>query len=521
MADADFESDAHEALEDERFVVDVDGFEGPLDLLLELARRQKVDLQKISVLALAEQYLAFIEAARKVRLELAADYLVMAAWLAYLKSRLLLPRAKTEEEPEAGELAAALAERLRRLEVIRLAAQALDTRPRVGRDLMLRGMPDAAILDGDGAPVWTATIYDLMSAYARQRQKQAASRVSLRKRVVWSLAEAREALQRLVGAASDWTALDGFLIDYCVTPELARTVRASSFSAMLEMVKEGQLALRQDVAFRAFVGEAPPERGSAGGGRLMAEVARLFPDMAQPHGDAAARRLADGVRIAEALLFAATEPLPESAIAARLPDAVAVSEVMAVLRADYAHRGVRLVRVGAKWLFRTADDLAWLLSASGREVKKLSRAGLETLAIIAYHQPTTRAEIEDIRGVAVAKGTLDVLLETGWVKPRGRRRAPGRPITYGTTEGFLLHFGLETIGDLPGLDELRGAALFDGRLPPTFAMPLPREGLADDEDPLDAEEPPETDAELYAAEDGEPMDRDDGDEDTLERDPFV
>ncbi|MBE7220452.1 MAG: SMC-Scp complex subunit ScpB, partial [Caulobacteraceae bacterium] len=129
----------------------------------------------------------------------------------------------------------------------------------------------------------------------------------------------------------------------------------------------------------------------------MAEVARLFPDVPQPRDEAAARRLADGVRIAEALLFAATEPMPEAAVAARLPDGIAVADVMAALREDYAHRGVRLVRVGAKWLFRTADDLAWLLSASGREVKKLSRAGLETLAIIAYHQPATRAEIEDIR----------------------------------------------------------------------------------------------------------------------------
>lgn len=253
----------------------------------------------------------------------------------------------------------------------------------------------------------------------------------------------------------------------------------------------------------------------------MAEIARLFPDVPQPRDEAAARRRADGVRIAEALLFAATEPMPEAAIAARLPEGVAVADVMAALREDYAHRGVRLVRVGAKWLFRTADDLAWLLSASGREVKKLSRAGLETLAIIAYHQPATRAEIEDIRGVAVAKGTLDVLLETGWVKPRGRRRAPGRPVTYGTTEGFLLHFGLETIADLPGLDELRGAGLFDGRLPPSFTVPLPRDGdLDEDEDPLDAEEPPDTDAELYAAEDGEPMERDDEEPDSLDRDPF-
>ena len=204
----------------------------------------------------------------------------------------------------------------------------------------------------------------------------------------------------------------------------------------------------------------------------MAEIARLFPDVQQPRDGAHARRLAEAMRIAEALLFAATEPMPEAAIAARLPDGVATPEVLAALKEDYAHRGVRLVRVGAKWLFRTADDLGWLLSASGREMRKLSRAALETLAIIAYHQPATRAEIEDIRGVAVAKGTLDVLMEDGLGQAAWAPGAPpGRPITYGTTEGFLLHFGLETIGDLPGLDELRGAGLFDGRLPPSFAVP--------------------------------------------------
>ncbi len=166
-----------------------------------------------------------------------------------------------------------------------------------------------------------------------------------------------------------------------------------------------------------------------------------------------------------------------------------MAQVLAALREHYATRGVVLARVGSKWLFRTADDLSWLLSASGREVRKLSRAALETLAIIAYHQPVTRAEVEEIRGVAMSKGTLDVLLETGWVRPRGRRRSPGRPITYGTTEAFLLHFGLETVADLPGLEELRGAGLFDGRLPAGFSVPLPTDGpLRDDEDPLDAQD---------------------------------
>lgn len=248
MAFEEHEADATEVLPEERLIVDVDGFEGPLDLLLELARRQKVDLQRISVLALAEQYLAFVEAARRVRLELAADYLVMAAWLAYLKSRLLLPRAEKPDEPEAGDLAAALAERLRRLEVIRAAAQALEARPRLGRDLALRGVRDEAVLEG-GPPRFTATIYDLMSAYARQRQKQALSRIRLEKRVVWSLVEARGALARLAGVALDWSVLDDFLTAYCPAPEMRRTVRASAFSVTLELVKEGRLALRQDRAF--------------------------------------------------------------------------------------------------------------------------------------------------------------------------------------------------------------------------------------------------------------------------------
>lgn len=257
---------------------------------------------------------------------------------------------------------------------------------------------------------------------------------------------------------------------------------------------------------------------------MSAEIARLFPDLPEPAGDASAKALNEAVRIAEALLFSATEPMPEAEIAQRLPDPKSVAAVLAKLRADYDGRGVVLVRVGSKWIFRTASDLGWLLSPAGREVKKLSRAAMETLAIIAYHQPATRAEIEDIRGVAISKGTLDVLLETGWVKLRGRRRAPGRPITYGTTDGFLLHFGLETIGDLPGLEELRGAGLFDGRLPPAFSVPQPYDGaLQDDEDPLDAGLPDESDEELYAPDDG----GDDApeliieDPDSLDRDPFA
>ncbi len=193
------------------------------------------------------------------------------------------------------------------------------------------------------------------------------------------------------------------------------------------------------------------------------------------------------LRLLEALLFAAGQPLDEATLSRRLPNNVNVKEALAALKAEYATRGVNLVRVGRKWMFRTADDLAWLLTKETVETRKLSRAAIETLAIIAYHQPVTRAEIEEIRGVVTATGTLDVLLRTGWIRPRGRRKAPGRPITYGTTEQFLTHFGLEEVGDLPGLEELKGAGLLEGTMPSGFAVPMPSDDstLRDDEEPLD------------------------------------
>ena len=168
---------------------------------------------------------------------------------------------------------------------------------------------------------------------------------------------------------------------------------------------------------------------------------------------------AEELRILEALLFAAEAPLDEKALAARLPAGTDVHALLLQLQNEYAPRGVNLVRVGGKWTLRTANDLAWLLTHELVVTRKLSRAAIETLAIVAYHQPVTRAEVEEIRGVSTSKGTLDVLLETGWIRLRGRRKAPGRPVTYGTNEVFLSHFGLEALTDLPGLDELKGAGL--------------------------------------------------------------
>jgi segregation and condensation protein B len=193
------------------------------------------------------------------------------------------------------------------------------------------------------------------------------------------------------------------------------------------------------------------------------------------------------LRLLEALLFASASPLDEATLAKQLPQGSNVRDTLEKLKAEYASRGVNLMKIGKKWAFRTAADLSWLMTKNVVEPRKLSRAAIETLAIIAYHQPVTRAEIEEIRGVVTSAGTVDVLLETGWIRLRGRRKAPGRPLTYGTTESFLAQFDLEEVGDLPGLDELKGAGMIDGRLPPDFAMPLPSDdaALREDEDPLD------------------------------------
>jgi segregation and condensation protein B len=195
------------------------------------------------------------------------------------------------------------------------------------------------------------------------------------------------------------------------------------------------------------------------------------------------------LRMVEALIFASAEPIAAGELINRLPEGTDVAGILRELQQTYADRGVNLVQIAGKWTFRTAGDLSFLLSREAVEQKRLSRAALETLAIIAYHQPVTRAVIEEIRGVTTNRGTLDLLLETGWIRMRGRRRSPGRPVTYGTTEAFLSHFALDTIADLPGLDELKGAGLLDSRVPADFVVPTPNidDELTEDEDPLEDE----------------------------------
>ena len=231
----------------EALVIDVDGFEGPLDLLLHLARNQKVDLARISVLALTEQYLTFIEEARALKLEIAADYLVMAAWLAYLKSKLLIPQKPDENGQTGEELAAILQFRLQRLEAMRDAGTRLVNRNRLGRDIFARGMPETVVVERRSQ--FEASLYDLLTAYAGQRQRNAVTSVHIADRSVWSLKDARERLISLIGSTPEWTALDSFLIDYLALPEERATAIASSFAASLELVREGEVELSQKQPF--------------------------------------------------------------------------------------------------------------------------------------------------------------------------------------------------------------------------------------------------------------------------------
>ena len=248
ISDWEDEDPRLEAGPGDTLVVDVEGFEGPLDLLLALARTQKVDLAKISVLALAQQYLDFIAEARRLRLEVAADYLVMAAWLAFLKSKLLLPAEKDEEgEPTGAELAALLAFRLKRLHAMREVSAQLMTRKRLGRDVFARGTPEPIRITRKS--IYEANVYDLLKAYSQQRQRTAIRTWQIRQRTVWSLKEARAELERLLGIACDWAPLDQLLAEFLVEPELRKTALASSFTATLEMTREGALEIRQAKSF--------------------------------------------------------------------------------------------------------------------------------------------------------------------------------------------------------------------------------------------------------------------------------
>lgn len=276
-------------------------------------------------------------------------------------------------------------------------------------------------------------------------------------------------------------------LDEAATNEIAEASLEEEDRAALD---ESEDAASDDVASDDDVGEASTEEAPSN----VTPFPGAFDHAAQ-------------LRMLEALLFAAAEPLDIDSIAARLPEGADVGALIEDLQSMYAERGVNLVRLANKWMFRTAEDLSFLMEREAIQQKKLSRAALETLAIIAYHQPVTRAEIEEIRGVSVSKGTIDVLMETGWVRLRGRRKTPGRPVTYGTTEEFLIHYGLESIGDLPGHEELKAAGLLEANLPADFDVPTPSAEGGDGDGDFSDEEPEEygeaLDQHLESAEDDE------------------
>ena len=423
----DLFDEAPAVAEADRLTLDLDGWEGPLDLLLTLARNQKVDLAKISILALTDQYLAFIADAKKLKLEIAADYLVMAAWLAYLKSCLLLPK-DPQVDPSPEELALRLQLRLQRLGAMREAGARLLARDRIGRDVFARGAPEGLRVVRKSA--WQVELYDLIAAYGIVRARAGAC-------FPCRFAAAGDDAG---GGAAPGRAADrrqGRLDRYQKLSARQPGWRISSLGAGLELRR----------------GARAGAKGQAGAGPVGSVRAALRPRrMIGPGED---------LRAVEATLFAASEPLSVADIADHVGPDVDVAEALAMLGEHYAGRGVELVERGGRWHFQTAPDLAHILRRERDEARKLSRAAVETLAIIAYHEPVSRAEIEAIRGVQISKGTLDVLMEAGWVRPAGRREVPGRPLTYATTVGFLAHFGLQSRRDLPGIDDLKAAGLLD------------------------------------------------------------
>lgn len=460
LPDDDWQGVGAAAGADEALYLELDGWEGPLDLLLDLARRQKVDLRRISILELVDQYLTYIEQAEALRLELAADYLVMAAWLAYLKSALLLPRDE-KADPSPEELALRLQLRLQRLAAMRDAAARLMGRDRLGRDVFVRGAPEGLRIDRKAK--WQCDWFALVQAYGQVKARTAPVVHMVRDRMVMTLDSALSRVSSMLGVNIDWMELRDFLPPHA-DPKLRRSALASSFVAALELARMGKAELSQEEVF----------------GPLML-------------GDQGMNRPDDLVRAVEATLFASEQPMTADGISAHLGGA-SVKEALAELQASYAERGINLVERGKHWHFQTAPDLAHLLRREREEARRLSRAATEVLAIVAYHEPVSRAEIEAIRGVQTAKGTLDVLMEAGWVRIVGRREVPGRPVIYATTPEFLTHFGLDSRRDLPGIDELRAAGLLDP-VEDALAAAMEVPGQAEGQDEADDEANDEADDE--------------------------
>ena len=285
-----------------------------------------------------------------------------------------------------------------------------------------------------------------MKAYGDFRRRSQARVLYIEPAELHTVERALSRFRRLLGASTDWESLWRFLPDDLGAGIVAKSAIAATFAAGLELVREGRLSLRQDAAFGPIYLRAAPAPAAIVDGR-------------EPEGDERRRR--QHLRLLEALLFASRAPVPVRELTARLPEGADVDRLLAKLADALCQSRRQPGQRGGTWGFRTAPDLAAHLAGERVSVRKLSRAAVETLAIVAYHQPVTRSEIEEIRGVGLSKGTLDILFEAGWVRPRGRRRTPGRPVTWATTDAFLDHFGLESLAELPGVDELKAAGLLE------------------------------------------------------------
>ena len=408
--------------------LNISGFEGPLDLLLELSKNQKVDITKLSILELADQYLDFIKLNIN-RLNLSADYLVMASFLALLKSRLLLPKDETEELESLEE---DITKRLLHYNAIKIASEKIQCLYQEGKDFFTRKQKNNDFFVSNKIVI-NASLHDLLKTYLSIEKTRKKLNLHIQKDQLFSAEDAKLWLKYfLVNLNDQWSELFDFLPNSLRNYKLKKSAIASILMAALIYAQKGQLQIIQDNEQRKILIKAKKKMDNL--------VAKKF---------------------VEALIFSSLEPLTLSYIKKVISNYgdFDVNKIIREIEFDYKDRGINLFSSENKWFFRTSPLLNNYLKIETEKKRKLSKSTMETLAIISYHQPVTRAEIEKIRGKPVFKGTIDILLDLKWIKPNGRRETPGRPMTWGTDDEFLKHFGLRNLNDLPKVEELESIGL--------------------------------------------------------------
>ena len=333
---------------------------------------------------------------------------------------------------------------------MRDAGEKLLVMPRLGRDVFARGAPEG--MEVIRTPVYEVSLYEMLKAYGDNRRRATASQLTIEASELFSLGDAIERLRGIIGHVGDWTSLSAFLPDGIIGRDRAPVGGRIDIRRQSWLVKEGRANIRQSSAFGPIFVKGKESLQMVEISQEIADSpkvksAKSWCGSVEESSDTLEADITQEVRIVEALLFAATEPVSTDFLAERLPENADVGAVLDEIQSLYEGRGVNLSRVAGKWSLRTAEDLSPHLRIERKVSRKPSRAAVESLAIIAYHQPVTRSEVEEIRGVSVSKGSFDVLLEAGWIKPVGRRRTPGRPTTWGTTPAFPEEFGLHSLAD--------------------------------------------------------------------------